>query len=66
MARLPSPDSVATKVTAIKINEIIVLKNPYKSVMVMVCLLKKKKANKKKLFKVQCLDQGTSSVIRIK
>lgn len=65
MARLPSPDSVSTKVGAIKVNESIVLSNPYKSIMVMVCLLKKKKEHKKKLFKIKYLDPSTS-VTRIK
>jgi hypothetical protein len=65
MARLPSPDSVATKVAAIKVNETIVLTNPYSSVMVMVCLLRKKKEHEKKLFKVKYVDHKTS-VTRIK
>lgn len=65
MARNISPDSVFSKVSDLKLGEHLRLDNPYTSVMVMVSNLKKKEANKDKLFKIKSVD-GTTTVTRIK
>jgi hypothetical protein len=65
MARNISPDSVSSKVADLKLGEHLRLDNPYTSVMVMVSNLKKKDANKNKLFKIKATDNATI-VTRIK
>lgn len=65
MARKPSPDSVNSKIAALKIKETIDLPNPYYSVMVMVSMLRKKKDHADKIFKIKYVDEITS-VTRVK
>ena len=65
MARNISPDSVSSKVADLTLGEHLRLDNPYTSVMVMVSNLKKKEANKNKLFKIKATDNITI-VTRIK
>ena len=65
MARNISPDSVSSKVADLTLGEHLRLDNPYTSVMVMVSNLKKKEANKNKLFKIKATDNMTI-VTRIK
>lgn len=65
MARNISPDSVSSKVADLTLGEHLRLDNPYTSVMVMVSNLKKKDANKNKLFKIKATDNVTI-VTRIK
>jgi hypothetical protein len=65
MARNISPDSVSSKVADLTLGEHLRLDNPYTSVMVMVSNLKKKDANKNKLFKIKATDNATI-VTRIK
>ena len=65
MARNISPDSVSSKVADLTLGEHLRLDNPYTSVMVMVSNLKKKEANKNKLFKIKATDNATI-VTRIK
>lgn len=65
MARPTTPDSVSSKVSELKTNETIELKNPYTSVAVMVSLLRKKKKHSNKIFKIKYID-GVTSVTRIK
>ena len=65
MARQQSPDSVSTRVGSLGVNETIVFDNPYSSVMVMVCMLKKHKEHEDKIFKIKVVDYKTS-VTRVK
>jgi hypothetical protein len=65
MARSISPTSVASKVGDLKLEESLLLENPYTSVMVMVSQLKKKEEHKQKLFKIKYANNITT-VIRIK
>jgi hypothetical protein len=65
MARSISPTSVASKVGYLKLEESLLLENPYTSVMVMVSQLKKKEEHKAKLFKINHADNITT-VTRIK
>lgn len=65
MARSISPTSVASKVGDLKLEESLLLENPYTSVMVMVSQLKKKEEHKEKLFKIKFTDNATT-VTRIK
>jgi hypothetical protein len=65
MARSISPTSVASRVGVLKLEESLLLENPYNSVMVMVSQLKKKEEHKEKLFKIKFTDNATT-VTRIK
>jgi hypothetical protein len=65
MARSISPTSVASRVGVLKLEESLLLENPYTSVMVMVSQLKKKEEHKEKLFKIKFTDNATT-VTRIK
>jgi hypothetical protein len=65
MARSISPTSVASKVGYLKLEESLLLENPYNSVMVMVSQLKKREEHKQKLFKIKFTDNITT-VTRIK
>lgn len=65
MARSISPNSVASKVKDLKLEESLLLENPYNSVMVMVSQLKKDEKHKEKLFKIKYADNITT-VTRIK
>jgi len=65
MARSISPTSVASRVGVLKLEESLLLENPYTSVMVMVSQLKKKEEHKQKLFKIKFTDNATT-VTRIK
>jgi hypothetical protein len=49
----------------LKLEESLLLENPYTSVMVMVSQLKKKEEHKEKLFKIKFTDNATT-VTRIK
>ena len=53
MARYPSPDSVSSRVAEMKIDETLIFLNPYTSVMVMVSLLRRKKDQAHKIFKIK-------------
>jgi hypothetical protein len=65
MARSISPTSVASRVGVLKLEESLLLENPYTSVMVMVSQLKKKEEHKEKFFKIKFTDNATT-VTRIK
>jgi hypothetical protein len=65
MARSISPTSVASRVGVLKLEESLLLENPYTSVMVMVSQLKKKEEHKQKLFKIKYANNITT-VTRIK
>jgi len=65
MARNISPDSVSSKVSELQLGEILLLENPYTSVMVMVSNLKRKEEHKNKVFKIKANNKETN-VTRIK
>ena len=65
MARHTSPDSVASRVGAMHVDEVIKFSNPYSSVMVMVSNLKRKKEHHDKIFKIKAYEAKTF-VTRIK
>ena len=60
MARYPSPDSVSSKVAEMKIDETLFFLNPYTSVMVMVSLLRRKKDQAHKIFKIKYANEKTA------
>jgi hypothetical protein len=60
MARYPSPDSVSSRVAEMKIDETLIFLNPYTSVMVMVSLLRRKKDQAHKIFKIKYENEKTA------
>jgi hypothetical protein len=65
MSRKPSPISVTSKVSLMKVDQEIKFDNPYTSVAVMVSNLKSKPDHCDKIFKIKCIKNKTI-VTRIK
>jgi len=65
MARLPNPDSVASKTGALEVDKTISFNNPVTSVAVMISHLKKTQEHQAKIFKIKHTN-GITHVTRVK